>query len=239
MDPARRRCLSKLPDVPRWVGARCLLLNEGTRLVENSTGDGFVVWSADDGLGAVIGTPDAELLAEAAREVPELLAFADNVERVRLLLPSFEAESASLFSAPISLPSAPPHPCRDVGWIDIASQGHVPEELREELGDAARQAVPIAAAFDGTRAVAFAYVAAETESLWDVSVDTVASHRRRGYATAAVLHLMRRMTAKGKSAVWGALESNLASAEMARRIGFVECDRLWVVSRSATDPREP
>ncbi|MGQ9427658.1 GNAT family N-acetyltransferase [Gilvimarinus sp. F26214L] len=82
--------------------------------------------------------------------------------------------------------------------------------------------------------MAFAYVASETESLWDVSIDTIQSHRRRGYAAAAVLYLMRKMRAEGKSAVWGALESNRASASLARRLGFVENDGLWVLTRSVT-----
>jgi hypothetical protein len=73
----------------------------------------------------------------------------------------------------------------------------VPTELVDELSDVAEEGVIVVAAFDGTLPVAFSYVASETETLWDVSIDTVESHRRRGYASAAVLHLMHLM----KSAV--------------------------------------
>jgi hypothetical protein len=45
---------------------------------------------------------------------------------------------------------------------------------------------------------------------------------------------MRFMRKKGKSAVWGALEGNRASAGLARRLGFVERDKLWVLTQRAT-----
>ena len=103
-----------------------------------------------------------------------------------------------------------------------------------ELSRVAGDEVPVVAAFDGALPVAFAYVASETESLWDISIDTIQSHRRQGYAEAAALHLMRRMREQGKSAVWGALQTNRASANLARRLAFMENDKLWVLTRSAT-----
>ena len=167
----------------------------------------------------------------AAGEVPELLAFAENIERARSLLPEFEAERATVFSAPGLLPPAPPHRCEAIGLSDIAAQDHLPDDLLAELSTVAKDGAPVVAAFDGALPVAFAYVASETESLWDVSIDTVPSHRRQGYAGAAVLHLMRGMREKGKSAVWGALESNHASANLARQLGFMANDTLWVLTR--------
>lgn len=234
MDEARKRYLSRLPDLPLWVETRALMAREGSELIENLTRSGFVVWSAEDGSGSVVGEPEPRALAQAAGEVPELLAFADNIERVRSLLPEFEAERATVFSAPERLPPPPPHRCREISLREIAAQVHLPEDLLAELSDLAEGGVPVAAAFEGVLPVAFAYVASETESLWDVSIDTIRSHRRQGYAAAAVLHLIRSMREKGKSAVWGALESNRASANLARRLGFVENDRLWVLTRSAT-----
>jgi GNAT superfamily N-acetyltransferase len=234
MDETRQRCLSCAPDLPRLVETRDLLLWEGSTLRENPSRRGFVVWSAEDGLGAVVGEPERSALEEAAGEVPELLAFTDNIDRVRSLLPEFEAERATVFTAPDKLPPAPPHRCRKVSLSEIAAQAHLPDDLLAELSGVAEDGVSVVAAFDGVVPVAFAYVASETESLWDVSIDTIPSHRRQGYAGAAVLHLMRTMRKKGKSAVWGALESNHASANLAHRLGFTENDRLWVLTRSAT-----
>jgi GNAT superfamily N-acetyltransferase len=234
MDETRQRYLSRLPDLPRWVETRDLLLWEGSKLLENASRSGFVVWSAEDGSGSVVGEPEPHTLEVAAGDVPELLAFTDNIDRVRFLLPEFEAELATIFSAPEMLPPAPPHRCRSISMREIAAQDHLPDDLLVQLSDVAEDGVSVVAAFDDVLPVAFAYVAAETESLWDVSIDTIPSHRRQGYAGAAVLHLMRGMREKGKSAVWGALESNQASANLARRLGFVENDRLWVLTRSAT-----
>ncbi|MCC5857792.1 MAG: GNAT family N-acetyltransferase [Ectothiorhodospiraceae bacterium] len=234
MNEVRQRCLSRLPDLPLWVETRDLLLRKGSKLLENPTRNGFVVWSAERGSGSVVGEPEPHALALAAGDVPELLAFTDNIERVRSFLPELEAEPATVFSAPEQLPPAPPRPCREISLSEIAAQAHLPDALVAELSGAAEHGVPVVAAFDGVLPVAFAYVASETESLWDVSIDTIQSHRRQGYAAAAVLHLMRSMREKGKSAVWGALESNPASANLARRLGFVENDRLWVLTRSAT-----
>lgn len=234
MDEARQRYLSRLPDLPLWVETRDLLLWEGSKLIENATRSGFVVWSAEDGSGSVVGDPEPDALALAASDVTELLAFSDNIDRVQSLLPEFDAELATVFSAPEQLPSAPPHQCREIRLSEIAAQDHLPDDLLSELSDVAEDGMAVVAAFDGVLPVAFAYVASETGSLWDVSIDTIQSHRRQGYAAAAVLHLMRKMREKGKAAVWGALESNRASASLARRLGFVENDRLWVLTRSTT-----
>ena len=234
MDEVRQRYLSRLPDLPVWVETRDLLLWEGSTLMENATRSGFVVWSVEDGSGSVVGEPESSALVLAASEVRELLAFADNIDRVQFLLPEFDAELAIVFSAPEQLPSAPPHRCREISHNEIVAQNHLPDDLLSELSDVADDGVAVVAAFDGELPVAFAYVASETESLWDASIDTIQTHRRQGYAAAAVLHLMRTMRVRGKSAVWGALESNRASLSLARRLGFMENDRLWVLTRSAT-----
>lgn len=229
----RRRCLSLLPDTPRWVETRDLLSQKDAVVLENPAQSGFVVWSEESGIGSVVGDPEPLALARAAESVSELLAFADNRERVRALLPSFSAEPAAVFSAPERLPPAPPHRCREISRSELASLKHLPAELSSELSGVARNGAAVVAAFDGASPVAFAYAAAESESLWDMSIDTIPSHRRKGYAAAAALYLMRVMTEKGKSAVWGALESNRASANLARRLGFVENDKLWVLTRRA------
>jgi hypothetical protein len=43
---------------------------------------------------------------------------------------------------------------------------------------------------------------------------------------------MRIMADRGKAAVWGAVEGNRASANLAGRLGFVEVDQLWVLTRT-------
>lgn len=231
MDRLKQHYRSLLPDLPRWVETRDLLSGEGSIVAENATQNGFVIWSEDDDLASVVGEPAPESVLHAADCVSEVLAFPENVEQVRAILRDFRAESATIFSAPAQLPPAPPHACRQLGRAEIASLQHLPAGLLAELSQAAQNGVTIVAAFDGALPVAFAYVASETETLWDVSIDTIESHRRRGYAAAAVVTLMHVMKQRGKTAVWGALASNSASQNLARRLGFTEVDTLWVLAK--------
>ena len=234
MDQSRRRCLALVPDLPRWVETRALLLWDGSSVVESLARDGFIVWSESDGIGSVVGVPDALALSHAAGQLSELLAFPENVEKVQALVPGFRKESATVFSAPSQLPASPAHACRRVSQSEIASQKHLPAGLQDELSEVAEEGVIVIAAFCGSLPVAFAYAASETETLWDVSIDTVEGHRRKGYSAAAVVHLIHLMKKHGKTAVWGALESNEASANLARRLGFVEVEEIWVYTRVTT-----
>ncbi len=201
-------------------------------MAEDVARNGFVVWSKDDNLGAVVGEPDAETIIRAANYAAEILAFSENIAHVRSVLRHYRAEAATIFSAPAQLPPLSSHVCRQLGRAEIASLQHLPSDTLDELSDVAQDGVIIVAAFDGSLPVAFAYVASETETLWDVSIDTLESHRRKGYASAAAIALMHSMMQRGKTAVWGALESNLASQALARHLGFVAVDTLWVLSRA-------
>lgn len=233
MTRLKQRWLSLLPDLPRWVETRDLLSSARSVVVENTSGSGFVVWSEDDSQGSVVGEPDPVGVVRAAGAVSELLAFPENIDPLRALLRDCRAERATVFSAPARVPRASTHPCRQIGHLEIASLTHVPPGLMDELSDRVARGVTVVAAFEGTLPVAFSYVASETETLWDVSIDTIESHRRRGYAAAAVLHLMQLMKERGKVAVWGAVAGNPASMNLAHRLGFVEVDTLWVVSPGA------
>ena len=84
----------------------------------------------------------------------------------------------------------------------------------------------IAAAFVNRQPVSFCYAGAMTESLWDVSIDTLPGYRRRGYAALCVTYLIYHMLAKGRHPVWQALEDNPASWRLARKLGFVPVDEL-------------
>lgn len=228
----KQRYLSLLPDLPLWVETRDLLSFEGSVVAEDAARNGFVIWSEDDDLGSVVGQPDAETIMRAANYAAEILAFAENIAHVRSVLRHYQAEAATIFSAPAQLPPLSPHMCRQLGRAEIASLQHLPSDTLDELSDVAQDGAIIVAAFDGNLPVAFAYVASETETLCDVSIDTLESHRRKGYASAAAISLMQVMMKRGKTAVWGALESNLASQALARHLGFVEVDTLWVLSRT-------
>jgi gamma-glutamylcyclotransferase (GGCT)/AIG2-like uncharacterized protein YtfP len=228
----RERWLRAIPDIPRWVETRDLLAWSGSTAIEAPDGAGLVVWSADDGLGSAVGEPPLGALLRAAAGCEELLAFPDNVHRVRALLPDHHAERATIFRGPEGSPPEPEHPWRVIPAGDAEVLAAVPEPLRTELLDALADRTTMVATLDGTAPVAFAYVASETEGQWDLSIDTLASHRRRGFATSAVRALLRAMEGSGKAPVWGAVDSNVASLRMAERMGFRLVDELWVLSRT-------
>jgi RimJ/RimL family protein N-acetyltransferase len=106
----------------------------------------------------------------------------------------------------------------------------VPPELAEEIAQA-RTARPVAATWCEDRPVAFCYASSVTETLWDVSIDTLPAFRRRGFAQSAV-HLMAAFHRESaRLPVWGAGIGNLPSLQLASRMGFEAVDTLYVFSR--------
>jgi GNAT superfamily N-acetyltransferase len=124
-------------------------------------------------------------------------------------------------------PARLPPPSDAVRFLDADALARVdaPAELRRELDVAARRS-PIAATFVGGAPVAFCYAGAVTESLWDVAIDTLEGHRRRGHAAACAAYMIRHMLPAGRRPVWGSHEDNPASWQLARKIGFAPSDEL-------------
>jgi RimJ/RimL family protein N-acetyltransferase len=91
--------------------------------------------------------------------------------------------------------------------------------------------VPMAAAWAGRLPVAFCYPVWQTERWWDVSIDTLETHRRQGYAQRAARALVRHLRSAGRAPVWGALEGNPASRALAARLGFIELGGMAVFAR--------
>ena len=74
--------------------------------------------------------------------------------------------------------------------------------------------------------VSFCYAAFETEAFWDISIETLEPHRRRGLTAASALFLIHHMSVKGEAPVWGAADSNLPSLRLAAKLGFEPVDRI-------------
>lgn len=229
------RCRNTLPDTPRWVETRDLLSWSGS-LYMGEDFRNFVVWSGEDDLGAIVGEPDPRAMHQAVQECEDVLAFPENIRYVTEHLKHIDAEQATLFQASTGIIPEPNHPCRLLNSGEVTSLSHLQAELQHELADVAAEGKEILAALDGDLPVAFVYIASETETLWDISIDTVETHRRRGFASAAVLSMMRIMTQRSKTAVWGAVQSNTASLNLARKLGFVEVDQLWVLNGTSDRP---
>ena len=184
-------------------------------------------------LASIVGEPDVDLVRSAVRDSEEVLAAEEAIAHARRALPDWTAERAIMhvLASPAAATRAPAHVARYLDPSEVVALDHLDPLLAAELEEAAEDDVPIVAAFDGSRPVAFCYAGARTESLWDVAIDTVESHRRRGYASSAALRLIRDYAGAGLAPVWGALESNAASLGLARALGFTPMDTLWVLSR--------
>jgi GNAT superfamily N-acetyltransferase len=228
------RLVRALPDVPRWVETRSMLLSGRCEVFGLKEGEdlSFVVRDAEDVLISVVGRPGSDAIERAVAREWEgdvVITPPENGSHVAAALPGWRAVSATqhlLGDAP-RLPHIPEGMVR---WLEESELGMVdglPPALLSELRLVARSS-PIATALDDGRPVSFCYAAAQTESLWDISIDTLEEYRNRGHAARCVAYMVEHMGEKGKQPVWGAEEWNRASLGLAVKLGFVPVDELVV-----------
>ena len=179
-------------------------------------------WESQDALSRALGRVPREFAIVCPAEAePVVASIAPKRSREQATL--FHLSPADAAALPASLPDA-----RLLREDEYQALDNLPPILRGELRDACAYS-PIAGAFADERPVAFCYSGWESETHWDLSIDTLEGYRRRGLGAAACACLIRHYAASGKTAVWGAAESNEASAALARKLGFKEVDRLLVM----------
>jgi GNAT superfamily N-acetyltransferase len=220
-----------LPDLPRWVEVRSLLLSGRGLTVGTTAGPppAFVAFEPD-GLAVVVGHPAEDLVRAAAVRTREVLAAPEDADRVAAALPSWNRERATIhvLDSDQRLPAVPPGAVRELSIPDLLS---LPDRsLREELLAEAEDGTRIVAAYAGGAPVAFCYAGSVTERWWDVSIDTLEPYRRRGYAALCAACRIREMALLDKRPVWGAVESNRASLGLAAKLGFRPVDTLFLFS---------
>jgi hypothetical protein len=229
--------LRRLPDLPRHVEARGLLLSGRCQVL--AEGDGALLCAHETPLVCVVGRPGPAAFARVMAGAGDHQFLGPAAERAFLeaALREWEAEEAAVHVLPEGAPLPPPLEGIDVGCLDAGDEESlplVPEDLAHELRTALPHG-PVVVAFDGDEPASFAYASWTTEGWFDLSVDTLEAHRRRGLADAAARELMALQGAAGRRPVWGAVESNVASRHLARKLGFVEVDRLVVFTRRRGD----
>jgi hypothetical protein len=187
----------------------------------------------------------------------DLIAFDDNIEHVLSALPGWDASRAVLHlladnsrlprlqpigvGAPMARPFIDPHPIpvpadkpddsiiiRMVAGDEIAGIEGIDDELREELMRTALVG-KLAATFVNDKPVSFCDAASETETLWDIGIETIEPYRQQGYAALAVSYMIDQMGRNRKRPIWGAEESNTPSMRLASKLGFRPVDSLYVV----------
>lgn len=225
-----------LPDIPRWVEVRDYLLSEECEILgfEETPALSFVLRASDEEVAYVIGEPATKAIINAVENFHAegvLIAPQEQYERLTPLLPAWTAERIFVYTLKDTqhLPYDERILVRFLEPADLIG-AEIDPELLEEL-HAALAYTPILAIFVEAHPVSFCYASSETESLWDVGIDTVSEQQRKGYASLCFSQLARQMQQKGKSVVWQALESNPASWHMAQKLGFTKVDTLAIFVR--------
>lgn len=235
IETRQQELAAALPDLPRWVAPRGLLLARRGELLlgpEGARGAGFVL--VDGAEAFAVHRPVARLAEElrAHPQVTRLFVPLENAEPWRAPLAGWREEGAVLHihPAPATLP-VPLHEARLLTLADVEDFVRLPAELAAELTRALARG-PVAAAFLDGVAVSFCHAAYRTESWFDLSLDTLDEHRRRGLASSAASFLIQHMLNEGKKPVWGALDADAPSLLMAKKYGFRAVDRLSVFHRA-------
>lgn len=222
--------LAAVPDLPRWVEARGILLSGAAKVFDGDSGLVIRNTAPEGRVAVVFGLPTRAALdaAIAWRPEVELLCPPEEELFVREEFPDWVREGALLFEL------------RDEGALVPADDrvrllapdddlAHLAPELRAEL-EAARERYEVWCAFEAGTAASFAYAHWRTESLFDISIDTAPAFRRRGLARLAVSRLVRRERTAGRAPVWGAMEENAASRELAATLGFEQTDAVAILT---------
>lgn len=234
------KILQQLPDIPRWIYARWMILSGQARIYadEKAGTSSSIIQHPTNGLTCVIGKPGTELVHRALSEeglAVRIITYVDNDRYIENLIPGWTRSPAYLHLLENTVPEIN-HSGQSIRFLesdDISEAIHIPDELRREYLDAMLHS-PVAALFIDNKPVSFCYAAAESESLWDISVDTLEDYRNRGYALLTVSFMIEHMSEKGKRPVWGAEESNHPSKRLAQKLGFKPVDTIFLYSKDNT-----
>lgn len=228
------RLLSAVPDQPKWVELRAMLRSGRCEVygLEDAERLSFVARHAEMELVSVYGRPAPDVIRRviALDPSPEaVLCLPEDRRHVAESLPEWRPELATIYRLANSecLPEVPAGAVRLLSSSEIEAMDHAPAELKEELIDATKWA-PVAATCVEQLPVSFCYGGSQTESLWDISIDTLAEYRNRGYAALCVAFLIEYFRRQDLAPVWGALESNIPSMRLAAKLGFTPVDKLVV-----------
>lgn len=225
--------IALIADEPRWVEIRSLLLSDRAHVeVATTSPPAFTVVRTDIAQGGVVGRPPHRAIQMMAASAEEILVEPEHVEWVAAAIPEWTFESATLhvLGGTPRLPAVPRGLVRMVSRHELSASPAIPAELREELLQAEEE-TRVFAAFAHETPAAFCYAGAVTERLWDVSIDTLEPFRRQGFATFCATFVIEHMRAAGREPVWGSLASNVASAQLAAKLGFVPADSIFVFEK--------
>lgn len=254
--------LTRVPDLPRWIDTRGMLLSGRAAVYAPAASDGTipgaVVVVPDAALVSIVTRPSAETITDVVASLSgdvNVLAQMEDADYVGRVLTGWRRQRATLHVLP-EIPEWELESGADVRVFTLERAprfDHVPEVMRRELLDAlrgrtvsrfvpgalppagvraSRVTVPMAAVWADGRPVSFCYPVWQTETLWDVSIETLEPYRGLGLGGRAARTLIQHMRPTGRAPVWGALETNSGSRALAARLGFLETADVAVFTES-------
>jgi GNAT superfamily N-acetyltransferase len=203
----------ELPDEPRWVEAHGIAADPNSW--RRTLGDGVAIGSDRARLVVAYGDVDPSELRALANELVTHTFLV--TEQYASALPR-RIERAILHT----LPDPDGMPDYE-GAVVLADRAQVPAQLVEEFGDNR-----VWTAYVDGAPVAFAYAPWRSTRWFDISVDTLPGARQLGLGTIVAAAMIRDERAHGREPVWGADEHNAASLRLAKRLGFVAVDEIFV-----------
>ena len=229
--------LASLPDLPRWVAARGLLLSRRGFAIDVDESCRIVCSRRDRLVVPVTITLSAQLEAVAAQEVPDAAILLQDImlPAARYHLPEWNAEPVTVFTLPIDKARAWPVPTWPTGPVTVEqlqSSSQIPAGLLDRLLDASSRAPVWAASADG-QPLAFCYASQTTESWFEATVETVEPARGRGLGRAATMGLVVDRLLHGLRPVYSCVRSDAAANGLAHKLGFEAVDMLWLMTRPA------
>ncbi|HET7502852.1 MAG TPA: GNAT family N-acetyltransferase [Kofleriaceae bacterium] len=215
----------ELPDEPRWIEAHAMAADPASW--RRALGEGFAVGNDRARLVVVAGNAEAGAVTALAEELPRH-ALLIAIERADLAAATRRGVARGmLHTLPEAAASALPEVEGAVALPAEVALTHVTGPLGEELAGARGHRTIWAAFVDG-QPVSFAYAPWRSARWFDVSVETLPGARQLGLGRMVAAAMIRDERAQGREPVWGADEGNLASLALARSLGFVKVDELWV-----------
>jgi hypothetical protein len=202
-----------LPDEPRWVEAHGIASDPAS-------------WRRVLGAGGAVGSDRARLVVAFGEADPDALRALALELASHTFLVATEEHAAAL---PRRIDRAILHTLPDPDALPdlegaVLLDRPPPPPLADELAHASR----IWTVFVDDEPVSFAYAPWRSARWFDISVDTLPGARQLGLATIVAAAMIRDERAQGREPVWGADEGNHASLGLARRLGFVAMDEIFV-----------
>ena len=205
------------------------------------------IFQEDIGLAVLIGKPSADLIFQVSELADEVICPIETQEYISPELSGWSLELGSLlqlpsstdleeFSNTLSIPlkdkqnSETPQ-VRTLQPEELLQISDIPELLLEELEQEASLRTEIFCSLDKNNPVAFCFPASQSETLWDISIDTLLAYRRAGHAEKCVRYAIQEMAKRGLRPVWGVVDSNRGSLKLATKLGFEEQYRIAVFTR--------